>query len=237
MKFTKTLIVIAIVLGLMVMCIVGCFADTNFCTFVPSGVPVPKINYEELYITEAGNGYLNFTDISINGYTKVPVIIDGATEEWNIYCVTTIRMVDLSMLGQSYYLAPNREATTSSSTRFKLFGWTGDSYAITRTSAEYFDYLDIDYIDGNNFFSSDLTICEITEKGVKEDMTVVEQVLGVFNAIGEWFAEIIPSMLGVFYNAETNTLTVIGVLAVCSLAIAVILLILAWICDFFKFRR
>ena len=81
------------------------------------------------------------------------------------------------------------------------------------------------------------TLCQYTEGG--EDMTetnIVTAVLAVFSSIGDWFADIIPSMLGVFYSSESG-LTILGTLAVCSLAIAVVLLVLAWILDFFKFRR
>lgn len=92
-------------------------------------------------------------------------------------------------------------------------------------------------VDDNNFINTNITICFNDNGG--EEMTetgIVTQVLGVFSAIGEWFADTIPNMLAVFYNSESG-LTILGTLAVCSLAIAVILLVLAWILDFFKFRR
>lgn len=63
---------------------------------------------------------------------------------------------------------------------------------------------------------------------------VVISVFAIFTAVGNWFVEMIPTVLAVFYGAEG--LTIIGVLALCSLGVAIILLVLNWVLDFFRFR-
>ena len=54
-------------------------------------------------------------------------------------------------------------------------------------------------------------------------MTIIESVLGVFDAIGDWIITAVNSLLAMFYTAE-NGLTFMGVLAVCGLAFSVIFL-------------
>lgn len=64
--------------------------------------------------------------------------------------------------------------------------------------------------------------------------TIVTDVMGVFSAVATWFAEVIPTVLGIFY-AE-GSLTIIGTLAVLGLAVAITTLVFNYIKDFFRFR-
>ena len=65
--------------------------------------------------------------------------------------------------------------------------------------------------------------------------SVVNSVLEVFSAIGDWFVDIIPTLTTIFYSAEGG-LTFLGVLAVCGLAVGIILLVMGIIQGFLGFR-
>lgn len=65
--------------------------------------------------------------------------------------------------------------------------------------------------------------------------SVVNSVLEVFTAIGGWFVEIIPTLTSIFYNTDSG-LTFLGVLAVCGLAVGIILLVMGIIQGFLGFR-
>ena len=54
-------------------------------------------------------------------------------------------------------------------------------------------------------------------------MTVLEAILAVFTAIGEWFTTALPSFFSLFYVAETG-LTFLGVLATCGLGFSIVFL-------------
>lgn len=100
------------------------------------------------------------------------------------------------------------------------------------------------YYEGDGFevayISNPTTLCNVTRKEVTESMAIITAILAIFTAIGNWFVEIIPDVLGIFWDAAANSgegaLTILGALAVASLAIAVILLVFRWITNFFKFR-
>ena len=64
---------------------------------------------------------------------------------------------------------------------------------------------------------------------------VLDSVLGVFSAIGEWIATAVSDLVPMFYVAETG-LTFIGTLAVCGLAFSVVFLIMRVIQNFLHFR-
>lgn len=68
-----------------------------------------------------------------------------------------------------------------------------------------------------------------------ESTNVVTAVLGVFTEVGEWFSTAVGNLTPMFYTAE-NGLTFLGTLAVAGLAVAVILLVLAYIAQFLHFR-
>lgn len=270
MKFTKTLIVIAIVLGLLTIGLVGCFAEEVCYTTISQGGeqfinPNSFINVDALITASASNiiGDNELTTTlrlwkieSINTFHDPNYLIYAMTCEYSaenigneiIYkffgadntggeiqtppSLTYDEM--LAVFNDDTRLIMTTSVITANNSRLILNGQNPEDYS----SLFGISYIEDETALGVEYVvTSQINYCFNTTKGENEDMTVVEQVLAVFSAIGEWFAEIIPSMLAVFYDADTNTLTVIGVLAVCSLAIAVILLVLAWIVDFFKFRR
>ena len=64
---------------------------------------------------------------------------------------------------------------------------------------------------------------------------VASAVLDVFELIATWFVNAIVSILPIFYTVESG-LTILGVLACCSLALATILLVVAFVKSFFHWR-
>lgn len=64
--------------------------------------------------------------------------------------------------------------------------------------------------------------------------TVLTAVLAVFTSIGEWFAEMLPTIMSMFY-AE-GALTFLGVLAVAGLGVSIIFLLIGVISNFLHFR-
>ena len=65
--------------------------------------------------------------------------------------------------------------------------------------------------------------------------SVLDAILAVFMAIGEWISEAVTALIPMFYVAETG-LTFLGVLAVAGLAFSVVFLILGIIQNFLHFR-
>ena len=70
--------------------------------------------------------------------------------------------------------------------------------------------------------------------------TVLESVLSVFDAVGEWFADFVPTLFALFWTAgdggASGELTFLGVLAVAGLAISVVFLVIGIIQNFLHFR-
>lgn len=70
--------------------------------------------------------------------------------------------------------------------------------------------------------------------------TVLDSILAVFTAIGEWFTEFVPTLFGLFYTAGVDggagQLTFLGVLAVAGLSISVVFLVVGLIQNFLHFR-
>lgn len=64
--------------------------------------------------------------------------------------------------------------------------------------------------------------------------TILSAILAVFSGVAEWFVEIIPIVVSIFY-AE-GALTFMGYLAVIALAISVIFLLVGVISNFLHFR-
>lgn len=64
---------------------------------------------------------------------------------------------------------------------------------------------------------------------------VISAVFDVFSSVASWIVQTIPTLTGMFYNAEDG-LTVLGVLGIASLAISVSFLLLSLIQNFFHFR-
>lgn len=56
-------------------------------------------------------------------------------------------------------------------------------------------------------------------------MTIIESILQLFSEISDWLVATIPSLMSMFYVAETG-LTFLGALAVAGLSISVIFLLI-----------
>lgn len=71
-------------------------------------------------------------------------------------------------------------------------------------------------------------------------MAIVTAVTGVFSAIGDWFVNFIPTLLALFWTPAAEgtggQLTILGVLAICGLAISVFFLVMGLIQNFLHFR-
>lgn len=65
--------------------------------------------------------------------------------------------------------------------------------------------------------------------------SVLDSILAVFSAVGEWIATAVQSFVPMFYVPETG-LTFLGVLAVISVAIGMAFLILRVLQNFLGFR-
>lgn len=70
--------------------------------------------------------------------------------------------------------------------------------------------------------------------------SVLESILAVFSAVGEWFSTFVPTLFALFWtpgaSGEAGTLTFLGVLAVAGLAISVVFLVVGLIQNFLHFR-
>lgn len=71
--------------------------------------------------------------------------------------------------------------------------------------------------------------------------TVLNAILSVFTAVGDWFATFVPSLYELFWTVPaegggTGSLTFLGVLAVAGLAISVVFLVVGLIQNFLHFR-
>ena len=72
------------------------------------------------------------------------------------------------------------------------------------------------------------------------DGTVLQSILAVFSAVGEWFSTFVPTLFALFWtpgaSGAAGTLTFLGVLAVAGLAISVVFLVVGLIQNFLHFR-
>lgn len=64
---------------------------------------------------------------------------------------------------------------------------------------------------------------------------IVTAVLEVFEAVGTWISETIPTFVPIFYDAETG-LTFIGVTLLMSLGFSVVFLLIGLLQRFLSFR-
>lgn len=70
-----------------------------------------------------------------------------------------------------------------------------------------------------------------------DNTSILTAVLAVFTAIGNWISGSLTAMMPVFYQSgENGGLTFIGVMSVAGLGVAVILMILAMIRSYIRFR-
>ena len=65
---------------------------------------------------------------------------------------------------------------------------------------------------------------------------MVTAVTNVFAGIGEWITDFLPTIMSLFWDADANGLTFLGVLAVCGLAISIFFLLMGVIQNFLHFR-
>ena len=66
-------------------------------------------------------------------------------------------------------------------------------------------------------------------------MNVLEAILAVFLAVGEWISGAVTALIPMFWVAETG-LTFLGVLSVAGLAVSVTFLLIGLIQKFLHFR-
>lgn len=66
-------------------------------------------------------------------------------------------------------------------------------------------------------------------------MGIIEQITGVFDAIGTWLSGAVNDLIPMFYVAESG-LTFLGTLAVVGLAMSVVFLLIGLIQNFLHFR-
>lgn len=64
----------------------------------------------------------------------------------------------------------------------------------------------------------------------------VQPVTDVFDGLGVWLISGLNSVVALFWVADTGTLTLLGILAICGLAVSVFLLIMGIIQNFLHFR-
>lgn len=69
--------------------------------------------------------------------------------------------------------------------------------------------------------------------------TVLDSILAVFTAVGDWFSSFIPTLFALFWTPGTEgaagELTFLGVLAVAGLAFSVVFLVIGLIQRFLHF--
>ena len=65
--------------------------------------------------------------------------------------------------------------------------------------------------------------------------SVIESLTGVFTKMAEWVSTTLPTLSGIFYDAESG-LTFIGTLSVAGLALSVFFLLMGVIQNFLHFR-
>ena len=66
--------------------------------------------------------------------------------------------------------------------------------------------------------------------------SILTAIFAVFTAIGEWIVQMMTPLQAIFWNAESGTLTFLGVLGVTGLGFGVIFLLIGIIQRFLKFR-
>ena len=65
---------------------------------------------------------------------------------------------------------------------------------------------------------------------------MIQAITNVFSGLGEWIVDFLPTVQTIFWDAEANTLTLMGVLAVCGLAVSTFFLLMGIIQNFLHFR-
>lgn len=65
---------------------------------------------------------------------------------------------------------------------------------------------------------------------------MITAITNVFEGLGNWIADYMPTIAEIFYDSATNSLTFVGVLAVAGLAISIFFLLMGIIQNFLHFR-
>lgn len=65
---------------------------------------------------------------------------------------------------------------------------------------------------------------------------ILQEILEVFTSVGTWFASAFDMVMPIFWDETGNSLTLMGVLAVASLAFSVVFLVIGIIQRFLQFR-
>ena len=65
---------------------------------------------------------------------------------------------------------------------------------------------------------------------------MITAVTNVFTGIGDWIAGFLPTIMAIFWDVEAGTLTFLGILAVCGLAVSIFFLLMGVIQNFLHFR-
>ena len=65
---------------------------------------------------------------------------------------------------------------------------------------------------------------------------MVTSITNIFAGIGEWIADFLPTVMSIFWDSDAQSLTFLGVLAVCGLAISIFFLLMGVIQNFLHFR-
>ena len=81
-----------------------------------------------------------------------------------------------------------------------------------------------------------IPVVAVDEPEEPEKGSMISQVTGVFDGLGVWLVAGLNNVIALFWIADTGTLTLLGVLAVCGLAVSVFLLVMGIIQNFLHFR-
>lgn len=65
---------------------------------------------------------------------------------------------------------------------------------------------------------------------------MIEAITNVFTGMGDWIAEYMPTIMSLFYDTEANSVTFLGILALCGLAISIFFLLMGVVQNFLHFR-
>ena len=67
-------------------------------------------------------------------------------------------------------------------------------------------------------------------------MAIITAITEVFDSMSTWLRTAIQSALSLFWDPTASNLTILGVLAVCALAVSIFFLLLGLVQNFFHFR-
>lgn len=88
-----------------------------------------------------------------------------------------------------------------------------------------------------NPFEDRIVVLEFSPQQVVSSGTgsPLSSIVGIFSDIGSWIADNIGNAVSLFWNAESQSLTLIGVLSVCGLSVSIVFLLIGIVSRFLKF--